>query len=69
MPQLVKKVRKPPETIIDSKKIIFLIPPELNEIEISKIFLFLQSENSNSLSSYKKLISKFKTLGNISNKS
>jgi len=50
-------------------KIVFLIPPELNEIEISKIFLFLQSESLNPLISYKKLISKFKTLGNISNKS
>ena len=55
--------------MLDKKKIIFLIPPELNEIEISKIFLFIQSDNSNPLFSYKKLISNFKTLGNISNKS
>ena len=46
-----------------------MIPPELNEIEISKIFLFLQCESSNPLISYEKLISNFKTLGNISNKS
>ena len=52
--------------MLDNKKIILLIPPELNEIEISKIFLFLQRE---SLNSYIKLISKFKTLGNINNKS
>ncbi|MBU4444091.1 hypothetical protein KJ656_03275 [bacterium] len=55
--------------MLDNKKNVFLIPPELNEIEISKIFLFLQSEKSNLLISYKKLISNFKTLGNISNKS
>ena len=55
--------------MLDNKKIVFLIPPELNEIEISKIFLFSQSENPNPLISYKKLISNFKTLGNISNKS
>jgi len=57
------------KSILDSKKIIFLIPPELTEIETSKIFLFLQNESLNLLISYKKLVSNFKTLGNISNKS
>ena len=69
MPKLVKKVRRSSETIVYNNKIVFLIPPELNEIEISKIFLFLQNDNSNPLFSYKKLVSNFKTLGNISNKS
>ena len=69
MPHLVKRVRRSPETLVDDKKIVFLIPPELNEIEISKIFLFIQSERSNPLFSYQKLSSNFKILGNISNKS
>jgi len=45
--------------MLDKKKIIFLIPPELNEIEISKIFLSKRAKNTPLLAAIGSFILKF----------